>query len=117
MVVSCYGLAFSGGFTNSLIAMDRNSYLQSEGGPIQYGNGVVPASAHGNPINPLPQNVIQPSIGKYIGFVAIIYFIGKSFYQGSHAFQPFTPHADYHSTPHFIPHSSKDVSLQPTRKT
>lgn len=57
--------------------MDWNSYLQSEGSTEQYGDGTVPATAYGNPISPLPQNVVQPSIGKYIGFMAIIYFIGE----------------------------------------
>lgn len=57
--------------------MDWNSYLQAEGGPIQYGDGEVPASAYGNPPSPLPRDVVQPSIGKFIGFMAIIYFIGE----------------------------------------
>ena len=76
-VVGCYGLAFSGGFTNALTAMDWNSYLRAEGGPIIYGDNEVPISAFGNPPNPLPQNVVEPSIGKYIGFMALIYFIGE----------------------------------------
>lgn len=78
-MVSCYGLAFSGGFTNSVLAMDWNSYLRAEGGPIEYPNGTVPESAYGNPPNPLPRNVVQPTIGKLIGFMAVIYFIGKIF--------------------------------------
>ena len=57
--------------------MDWNSYLQSEGSTEQYGDGTVPSTAYGNPISPLPQNVVEPSIGKYIGFMALIYFIGE----------------------------------------
>lgn len=75
-VVACYGLAFSGGFTNSLIAMDWNSYLQAEGADIEYPDATVPNSAYGNPRHPLPAGVVQPSLGKYIGFMALIYFIG-----------------------------------------
>ena len=76
-VVACYGLAFSGGFTNSLVAMDWNSYLQAEGGEIEYPGTNVPDSAYSNPPNPLPSSVVEPSIGKYIGFMALIYFIGR----------------------------------------
>lgn len=76
-MVSCYGLAFSGGFTNSLLAMDWNSYLLAEGGAIQYPDGDVPESAFGNPPSPLPPNVVQPNLGKYIAFMALIYFIGE----------------------------------------
>ena len=75
-VVSCYGLAFSGGFTNSLIAMDWNSYLQSEGGEIEFPDSDVPISAYSNPPRILPHDVIEPSIAKYMGFMALIYFIG-----------------------------------------
>ncbi len=76
-VVACYGLAFSGGFTNSLIAMDWNSYLQAEGGDIEYPNSDVPIHAYSNPPKPLPANVVEPSIAKYMGFMALIYFIGR----------------------------------------
>lgn len=77
--MACYGLAFSGGFTNSLLGMDWNSYLQSEGANIAYPNGTVPDSAFTRtPPLPLPTNVLQPSIGKYIGFMATIYFVGET---------------------------------------
>ena len=75
-VVSCYGLAFSGGFTNSLLAMDWNSYLRTEGGG-SFPGGAAPESAFGHPPSPLPPNVIQPTIGRLIGFMAVIYFIGE----------------------------------------
>lgn len=75
-MVSCYGLAFSGGFTNSLLAMDWNSYLLTEGG-ASFPGGSAPESAFGHPPSPLPPNVIQPTIGRLIGFMAVIYFIGE----------------------------------------
>jgi OPT family oligopeptide transporter len=74
-VVACYGLAFSGGFTNFLVAMDWPSYLQSLDG-ASYFNGTIPDDAYTQPPNPLPANVLQPSLGKSMGFMAIISFIG-----------------------------------------
>jgi hypothetical protein len=51
--------------------------VQAEGGPIQYPDGTVPQSAYGNPPSPLPANVVQPTIGKLIAFMSVIYFIGE----------------------------------------
>ena len=56
--------------------MDWNSYLQAEGGDIEYPDSDVPINAYSNPPKPLPANVVEPSISKYIGFMALIYFIG-----------------------------------------
>lgn len=56
--------------------MDWNSYLQAEGGEIVYPDSDVPISAYSNPPPNLPSDVVEPSIAKYIGFMALIYFIG-----------------------------------------
>jgi hypothetical protein len=53
--VACYSLAFTGGFTNYLIAMNWNTYVQTEGAET---GGEV-----GKPAYPLPASVIQPSYG------------------------------------------------------
>lgn len=77
-VVAVYGLAFSGGFTQSLLGMTWNAYLSSEGGPIQFPNENVPESVYGHPPAVLPPDVIQPNLGKYIGFMALINFMGEA---------------------------------------
>ena len=75
-VVACYGLAFSGGFSGALLAMDWNSYLQAEGGPIEYPDRDVPESAYTRNPAVVPENVWQPELGKLIAFMAVIYLIG-----------------------------------------
>lgn len=56
--------------------MDWNSYLRSEGGAIAYPDGNIPEDAYTRNPPSIPPNVIQPALGKYIGFMAVIYFIG-----------------------------------------
>ena len=73
----CYMLSFAGGFTNSLIALDWNTYLKVEGGLAQFPNGTVPDSAYGHPPEQLPKNVVQPGYLKYVAFMAVIYFVGE----------------------------------------
>ena len=70
-------LSFAGGFTNSLIALDWNTYLKVEGGLAQFPNGTVPDSAYGHPPEQLPKNVVQPGYLKYVAFMAVIYFVGE----------------------------------------
>ncbi|MED6111177.1 putative metal-nicotianamine transporter ysl6 [Stylosanthes scabra] len=59
-VVACYGLAFSGGFGSSLIAMDERTYELI--GPDYPGNRA--------------QDVINPGLGWMIGFMFVVSFLG-----------------------------------------
>lgn len=53
--VACFSLAFTGGFTNYLVAMDWNTYIQVDGANSE---GVP-----GKPVFPLPPSVVEPSYG------------------------------------------------------
>ncbi|KAE9584455.1 hypothetical protein Lal_00042720 [Lupinus albus] len=59
-VVACYGLAFSGGFGSSLIAMDQKTYELI--GPDYPGNRA--------------EDVKNPSLGWMIGFMFVVSFLG-----------------------------------------
>ena len=71
--------------------MDWNSYLQAEGGEIEYPDSDVPINAFSNPPQPLPANVVEPSIAKYIGFMALIYFIGMALFSAGELNEPSCP--------------------------
>ncbi|KAK9803708.1 hypothetical protein WJX73_003954 [Symbiochloris irregularis] len=71
-VVAGYSLAFSGGFSSFLLGMDYTTYLQSSDGE---------SSAPANPDYAfvpriLPEDVIQPSLGRFIAFMYVIAFAG-----------------------------------------
>ncbi|KAH9743416.1 putative metal-nicotianamine transporter YSL6 [Citrus sinensis] len=59
-VVACYGLAFSGGFGSSLLAMDERTYQ------------LIGADYPGN----RAEDVKNPGLGWMIGFVVVVSFLG-----------------------------------------
>ncbi|KAK9090077.1 hypothetical protein Sjap_023254 [Stephania japonica] len=59
-VVACYGLAFSGGFGSSIIAMDKKTYE------------LIGADTPGN----RPEDVKNPALGWMIGFMFVVSFLG-----------------------------------------
>ena len=65
-------MACAGGFSSFLLGMDWNSYLQSSDGSELAGDN----PPFGRPPAILPENVIQPSLGRFIGFMFVIAFAG-----------------------------------------
>ncbi|KAK9104110.1 hypothetical protein Scep_020954 [Stephania cephalantha] len=59
-VVACYGLAFSGGFGSSIIAMDKKTYE------------LIGADTPGN----RPEDIKNPALGWMIGFMFVVSFLG-----------------------------------------
>lgn len=64
------GCMHAGGFSSFLLGMDWTSYLQSDGG------AATPDGIIGMPPQNLPPNVVEPNLGKLIGFMFVIAFSG-----------------------------------------